>query len=73
MTEPQLTPYEESTRLLSRTFRTVGILVAATVLFVGALSAAAVFVASKAVGAESPAAASESTQAAPAAKKPLSI
>ena len=73
MNEPQRTAYEESTRLLSKTARTVGILVAVTVLFVGALSTAAVLVTSKAVGASSPAAAAESTSAATAAKKPLSI
>lgn len=68
--EPQTTAYEESTRLLSKTLRTVAILVAVTVLFVGALSAAAVFVASKAVGASS---AAEPAPAAPPIKKTLSI
>ncbi len=66
------TEYEDTTALIGRTFRTVGILVAVTVLFVGALSAGAVLVTSKAVGAAPPPAA-EPPPSAPTTKKPLSI
>jgi hypothetical protein len=58
------------TTLARRTLRTVALLVGACVLFVGALSAIAVAVTSRALGARSEAAA---TEPAPNAKKPLSI
>ncbi|HVJ90513.1 MAG TPA: hypothetical protein VM580_11975 [Labilithrix sp.] len=57
--------------LFGRTLRTVVILVAACVLFVGALSVAAVAITSKAVG-SSPTAVEVDT-ATPVAKKPRSI
>lgn len=56
--------------LAMRTLRTVALLVAACVLFVGALSLVAVSVTSRALGVGSDARSSES---APNAKKPLSI
>jgi hypothetical protein len=55
--------------LFRRTWRTVLVLVAACVLFVGALSAAAVFIASKAVSGSSPKAAEIKS----ADKPPVSI
>jgi hypothetical protein len=58
------------TTLARRTLRTVALLVGACVLFVGALSAIAVAVTSRALGARSEAVA---TEPAPNAKKPLSI
>jgi hypothetical protein len=57
--------------LVKRTLRMVAVLVAACVIFVGALSVIAVAVTSRAVGAGS--AEARSTETAPAAKKPLSI
>ncbi len=58
--------------LAARTWRTVVLLVAACVLFVGTLSAAAVFVASKAAAA-SPAPSSAAETRDTGTKKPLSI
>jgi hypothetical protein len=55
--------------LVGRTFRTVVLLVAACVLFVGALSAGAVFLASKAVSASPAAVEIKSTEGRP----PVSI
>ena len=57
--------------LATRTLRTVALLVTACVLFVGALSAMAVFVTSRALGGHATQAAT--TEPAPNAKKPLSI
>ena len=58
------------TELLARTLRTVGVLVAACVVFVGALSLIAVLVTSKAVGGGTAEATKSDTNA---NKKPLSI
>lgn len=57
--------------LFKKTLRTVAILVGACVLFVGALSAAAVAITSRAFGA--PASAAELSKPDATAKKPLSI
>jgi len=66
--------YEESDASLARrTLRTVALLVVACVVFVGALSAVAVAVTSRAVGSSSAAARSPEGEAASAVKKPLSI
>ena len=68
-------PSPGETDLFAQTLRTVAILVGACVLFVGALSTAAVVVAEKAVG-PSVSEVSKSTTAepsSPAPKKPLSI
>jgi hypothetical protein len=60
--------------LFVQTLRTVVVLVGACVLFVGALSAAAVLITSKAVGSASPSSeAHESPAPAATPKKPLSI
>jgi hypothetical protein len=56
--------------LVRRTLRTVGVLVAACVIFVGVLSVAAVAIASRAVNAGGGA---QATEAPDHAKKPLSI
>jgi hypothetical protein len=56
--------------LLAKTLKTVAVLVAACVLFVGTLSLVAVIVTSRAVG---PAAAEAAKDAPPAPQKPLSI
>ena len=58
--------------LVRQTLRTMGILVAACVLFVGVLSVIAVAVTSRAVGASSSPAV-EAKETPSAAKKPLSI
>jgi hypothetical protein len=58
--------------LVRRTLRTVGLLVAACVLFVGMLSIAAVAIASRAVHA-GPSAANAADAPSSAAKKPISI
>jgi hypothetical protein len=55
--------------LVTRTLRTVALLVGVCVLFVGALSVVAVAVTSRAVGGTE----ARSTEAAPNVKKPLSI
>lgn len=59
--------------LFKKTLRTVGILVAACVLFVGALSAAAVAITSRAFGSPASQGAAELAKPAAEAKKPLSI
>ena len=58
--------------LFGRTLKTVGVLVAACVLFVGLLSVAAVAITSKALG-PGPSSAEARSKADDAAKKPLSI
>jgi hypothetical protein len=68
MTPNANSPVERT--LVMRTLRTVAVLVAACVLFVGALSLVAVAVTSRALGAGEGA---RSTESAPSAKKPLSI
>jgi hypothetical protein len=65
-TEQQLVADVE---LVKRTLRTMGILVAALVVFVGALSLIAVAVTSKAVGGSK----ADNSEVPTAAKKPLSI
>lgn len=68
MTPNANTPAERT--LTTRTLRSVALLVAACVLFVGALSLVAVAVTSRALGSGEGA---RSTESAPNAKKPLSI
>ena len=66
----------DTTTLVKRTLRTVGLLVLACVLFVGALSAIAVSVTSRALGKDTRTTTEASSEAAPGAaapKKPLSI
>ena len=59
----------KNSTLTTRTLRTVGVLVAACVVFVGVLSVVAVAVTSRALNAGSAAQATDT----PAVKKPLSI
>lgn len=72
---PLVVSEESEGDLARRTLRTVAVLVAACVLFVGLLSVTAVLVTSRAVGSDA-AAAAQRVPAAPealGAKKPLSI
>ena len=62
----------EAPDLFRRTLRTMAVLVAACVVFVGGLSGAAVLIASKAVGASPPPSA-EARDPSTSSKKPLSI
>ncbi len=66
------TPDTTQPDLFKKTLRTVAILVGACVLFVGALSAAAVAITSRAFG-TAPASAAELSKPDATAKKPLSI
>jgi hypothetical protein len=59
--------------LLRQTLRTVGVLVAVCVLFVGGLSVLAVAITSRAVSAGGTSAGTQSRDASETAKKPLSI
>jgi hypothetical protein len=70
-----MTPNTNGTEatLVTRTLRSVGLLVGACVLFVGALSLVAVAVTSRALGDGSRGSEARSTESAPNAKKPLSI
>ena len=70
-----LASLSEPRDLFGQTVRTVVILVGACVLFVGSLSAAAVAITSKAMGASSSPSTAEACDSKPAAapKKPLSI
>jgi hypothetical protein len=73
---PSLTHASPSGDLLRQTLQTVAVLVAACVLFVGALSLLAVTVTSRAVsgaGADAPAKAAEVSAPDQGEKKPLSI
>jgi hypothetical protein len=72
---PNVMTSSESNPLFGQTLRTVAVLVTSCVVFVGALSAAAVAIASKAVGDSSTSHAADvrETTAAAAPKKPLSI
>lgn len=69
---PNANPLAERT-LVARTLRTVALLVAACVLFVGALSLVAVAVTSRALDNGSRGEGARSTESTPNAKKPLSI
>ena len=64
-------PTRGDASLVRETLRTMGILVAACVIFVGVLSVIAVAVTSRAVGGTSPSA--EAKESPAAVKKPLSI
>jgi hypothetical protein len=70
-TETKPSPRAESdSDLLRRTLRMVGVLVALCVIFVGALSVAAVAITTRAVSAGAPAKPADTAET---AKKPLSI
>lgn len=68
-----LAPTGPSSDLFAQTMRTVAVLVGACVLFVGALSLAAVAITSKAMGSSSSAGKGEVHDTSVASKKPLSI